>query len=111
MRPGNGVHGTGVATMSAADAKRLLDDSDTANGGRFSQWFSISPKQVGQSLYRILTTRRAEVNRDFIGGNRLRVRTTSGITTLCALRLWQKVVDLIDDLIGIAGQLVRGDAQ
>jgi hypothetical protein len=97
--------------MGASDAERFVDKRDAGRWRSFRHRFHLLPKQIGKSLHGVVSAGRAQVDGHIARHNRLSIGATPCIPALCALRLRQEIVDLIDDPAGIAWQFPGSHAQ
>ena len=105
MRADNGINGTRVAAMGAADAKSFINDRNNATGpGLFDKRQDIFAQQAGEALNGFVTARRAEIDCNAELDDGRCVGPATRVATLRALSLWQQVIDLLDELVGIGGQ-------
>ena len=96
MGADDSIDWTGSTAMGTANAQRFIDNGDRTTGRNlFNQRNDCSTEQVCEPAHCFLAARRAEVDIDAILGDCSRIRATTRITALRALRLWQQVIDLI----------------
>ena len=93
----NGVDRTGVAAMRTADAERFVDNRDRRYD-RFLKWYDFPAEKFGQPSYRVLSTRRAEINSRRSINKCGCERPTSRVAALGALRLWEEIIDCINEV-------------
>ena len=104
----DGVHRTNVSAMRAADAQCFVNKRNgfphISLRGRH-EWHHVATQQAGQTLDRVFAARRAQVYRGRIVHDRRGIRPASRVSTLRTLRLWQKAIDLRDQVVLIRRQL------
>ena len=82
--------------MCAADTTRFIDNSDGTQRRRLlCQWDGLPAKQVGEPANGEVAARRAEINGRLTIDNSRREWSATRIATLCTLRLWKKIIDLL----------------
>lgn len=83
--------------MCATDTQRFVDNGN-GRRDRLCERYDITAEQVGQSSHRVLAARWAEINGRLAINNSSREWLTTRIATLCTLRLWKKIIDLIYEI-------------
>jgi len=99
MRADNGVDRAGTSTMRAADAQGLVNNGNCGSNG-FRERYDVPSEQVGKPPNRLFAARRAEIDCGPAFNNGSSVWPTAGIAALSALRLWEKVIDLFNEIAG-----------
>jgi len=110
MRANNGINGTGIAAMRAADAQGFIDDRNRWLR-RGDERLDVSAKKIGKSPHRFFAARRAEVDCRAAVDNCCGIRATSGKAALSALCLRKQVIDLFDQGALVVGQFACGETE
>jgi len=83
--------------MCATDTQRFVDNGDSWCDG-LRERYDFPAEQVGQAPHRVVATRRAEINGRLTFNNGSGKRPTTRKATLCTLRLWKKIIDLLHEV-------------
>jgi hypothetical protein len=93
----NRIDGTRTAAVHAANTYRLIDNGDRRHC-LFDQRDNLLAEQMRDALNGGLATRWTKVDRGGAVDDGCRIGATPGVPTLSALRLWQKVIHLLDKI-------------
>jgi hypothetical protein len=98
--------------MHTADTESFVNDGDRAfESCLFGQRQRIGTKERSKTMNGVIAARWADVDCCVALDNSLRIRPATGIAALCALRLRQQLIDLLNELPGVGGQASRGITQ
>jgi hypothetical protein len=106
MRANNGIDRAGIAAMCTSDTPRFVDDGHRRHD-RLLEWNNVTAEKIGQFVDCFLSTRWAEVNSSSSVDNSSCEGPAAGESTLRALCLWKKFIDLLDK-IAVAGRQSAG---
>lgn len=99
-----------VTAMNATDTERFIDHGNGRVRG-FRERQRVSAQQVRESLHGRLATRRTQIDRDGVIDDGRCIGPTAGVSALCALRLRQQFIDLLDEIVACSGQATRRQAE